>query len=191
MGWGRGGGRIRDGRRTRTVGAEKEFAVAVDEGVEEGAAVGGGLGRGFAVVVLAGVREFVRMVVRGGKGRTTLADQSSTRRERWCAVFWVSVPCPTKPRERGAYDGANDILPRGADRLDGVGGRAVLQDDLELGVLGHEVSESRQELGLGVHDGHAVGRAAGDFAVQVEDDALVFYGLENVVEGLEREDAPF
>ena len=67
----------------------------------------------------------------------------------------------------------------------------MLEDDLEVGVLGDEVPERRKKLGLGVHDSHAVGGAAGDFAVQVEDDALVFYGLENVVEGLEREDAPF
>ena len=38
--------------RTGAVGAEEKLAVAGDDGVEEGAAVLGGLGRGFAVVVL-------------------------------------------------------------------------------------------------------------------------------------------
>lgn len=67
----------------------------------------------------------------------------------------------------------------------------MLKDDLEVGVLGNEGPERREELGLGVHDGHAVGGAAGDFAVQVEDDAFFFHGLEDVVEGVEGEDAPF
>jgi hypothetical protein len=44
-------GRVGRGR-TSAVGAEEEFAVAGDDGVEEGAAVLGGLGGGFAVVVL-------------------------------------------------------------------------------------------------------------------------------------------
>lgn len=67
----------------------------------------------------------------------------------------------------------------------------MLKDDLEVGVLGDEGPERREELGLSVHDGHAVGGAAGDFAVQVEDDAFFFHGLEDVVEGVEGEDAPF
>ncbi len=51
VGWGVGVGK---GVRTGAVGAEEEFAVAGDDGLEEGAAVFGGLGRGLAVVVHVG-----------------------------------------------------------------------------------------------------------------------------------------
>ena len=75
------------GIHTGAVGTEEELAVALDDGIQEGASILGALGGGLAVVVLLGglvnwyaTRGRETVWVRGAL--TTLADQSSTRRER-------------------------------------------------------------------------------------------------------------
>jgi hypothetical protein len=55
----------------------------------------------------------------------------------------------------------------GLDSLDGIRRRAVLQDDLELGELGVNRLERRQEARLGVHDGDVLLVVAGALAVDV------------------------
>lgn len=82
-------------------------------------------------------------------------------------------------------DGADNILTKRPHSLDGIGGGAVLEDDLETGILVDEVLEHGQELGLSVHDGDTLAGVAGDFAVEVEDDALFFHRQEDLMEGVE------
>lgn len=83
------------------------------------------------------------------------------------------------------YNGAHDILPKGPHCRNCIRCRAVLEDDLETGILLHKALERGEELGLGVHDGYTIGGITGDLSVQVENNALLLHGLQHTTKGIE------
>ena len=77
-----------------------------------------------------------------------------------------------------------DLWSARFDRIDGGGGRAVLQHDAELGEHLVQPLEGGQE-GFLVGDVLA-GRRAGDLAVQVEHNVVLLHGGKSVLEGLDK-----